>query len=201
MIINSTMISEAARETEMLRASSPSPTNSTAYYVIVPGKDRGESIVKLITHSTEPPNASKHFDRRKNGSDARPDGASFPLPASLASLPFSSFFVDPVMESVAKPISGWRTLFSILFALLASAALSIAYASPTQFKNNHAHAPHISANNNENVLTPVFSLSDREPEGSFKFPRRRVRCGTGSSDIAECENEMLAPFEIFEFLE
>lgn len=187
MTIKSTMISEAAQETEMLRASSPSPTNSTAYYVIVPCKDRGESIVKLITHFNEPPSASRHFDRRKNGSDARPDGESLPLPAPLSSLPFSSFFVDPVMEFVAKPITGWRTHLFILFALLASATLSIAYASPAQVKSNRAQSPQISATSNDNLSTSTFSLSDRNSEGFFKFPRRRARCGTGSNDIAECK--------------
>lgn len=113
MTNHSMMLSDAAQETEMLFASSPSPINLTAYYVIFSSQDRRDSAVKFTTPSKEAPKASRSIDRRKNGSGARPNGASLPLPAAPASLPFSSFFIDPATDSIAKPFPGWHSLLEL----------------------------------------------------------------------------------------
>ena len=84
------IFSEAAQETEMLNASSPSPQNPSVYYVIFSSKGRSVTAAKFETHSVEACHASKRQVRRDYGSDARPKGAPLPLPAALASLPLAS---------------------------------------------------------------------------------------------------------------
>lgn len=102
--------SEAARETEFLYASSPSPISGIAYYVIFSTDQRREVTMSYTANDKEPPTASRSNDRRKNGSGARPNGVSLPLPAAPALLPFSSFFAERITASLAKPFSGWHSL-------------------------------------------------------------------------------------------